>query len=147
MVGQIGASSVYDSASLDARAGFAATPEVLLGRQRDFASVISRDAQRQANAEAPDPARKAAEDFVSMAFLEPLLAEVRAGNNAAEPFAPGPAEKQFGALLDRVMARQIVRASRFDLVDRLEADLRREPSAPPDRPLSAAPPALEGVIA
>lgn len=100
------------------------TPQsVVHERQRDFAAVIARD---DANPRAEGSARRAAEDFVAMAFVEPLLAQMRETNNAAPPFAPGPAEKQFGEIMDQVMSRQIVRASRFPLVDRLEADLTNQ---------------------
>lgn len=97
-------------------------PSALHERQRDFSAVIARD---NTPSSAPGSARRAAEDFVAMAFVEPLLAQLREGNNAAAPFAPGPAERQFGEIMDQVMSRQIVRASRFGLVDRLEADLTR----------------------
>jgi len=97
-----------------------------LERQRDFASVISRDAQRHDHDNA-NQSRSAAEDFVAIAFLEPLLAQLRQSNRAQPPFAPGPAEKQFGQLMDRVTARRLARASGFALVDRLERDLRRDP--------------------
>ncbi|UYV13180.1 MAG: hypothetical protein NCW75_02575 [Phycisphaera sp.] len=96
------------------------TATAVYDRQRDFSAVIARD---DTPASAQGSARRAAEDFVAMAFVEPLLAELREGNNAAPPFAPGPAEKQFGEIMDQVMSRQIVRASNFGLVDRLEADL------------------------
>ncbi|OAB63960.1 hypothetical protein AY599_16305 [Leptolyngbya valderiana BDU 20041] len=93
---------------------------VMQERQRDFSAVIARD---DANPKAAGSARRAAEDFVAMAFVEPMLAQMRESNNAAPPFAPGPGEKHFGEIMDRVMSRQIVRASRFPLVDRLESDL------------------------
>lgn len=99
----------------------------MLERQRDFSAIIARDATP---ASEPGSARRAAEDFVAMAFVQPLLAQLREGNNAAPPFAPGPAEKQFGEIMDQVLSRQIVRASSFGLVDRLEADLSRGRTLP-----------------
>ena len=105
----------------------------MIDRQRDFSAVIARD---NTPSSAAGSARRAAEDFVAMAFVEPLLAELREGNNAAPPFAPGPAEKQFGEIMDQVLSRQIVRASNFGLVDRLEADLSRRSAQP-----------VEGVVA
>ncbi|MGD1915169.1 MAG: hypothetical protein ACFCBV_03145 [Phycisphaerales bacterium] len=92
----------------------------MLQRQRDFSSVIARDQGRDPSTAS---ARKAAEDFVSMAFVQPLLAQLRETNNAAAPFAPGPAERQFGELMDQVLSKQIVRASSFPLVERIESDL------------------------
>ena len=95
---------------------------VVQERQRDFSAVIARD---DADPRSVGSARRAAEDFVSMAFVEPMLAQMRESNNAAPPFAPGPAEKQFGEIMDQVLSRQIVRASRFPIVDRIESDLTR----------------------
>ena len=97
-----------------------AASSTVLQRQQDFSSVIARD---QGNDTTSAPARKAAEDFVSMAFVQPLLAQLRETNNAAQPFAPGPAERQFGEIMDQVLSKQIVRASSFPLVDRIESDL------------------------
>ncbi|MEQ8317360.1 MAG: hypothetical protein RIE77_07215 [Phycisphaerales bacterium] len=98
---------------------------VVQERQRDFSAVIARD---DANPRAEGSARRAAEDFVAMAFVEPLLAQMRESTNAAPPFGPGSGEKQFGEIMDRVLSRQLVRASRFPLVDRIEADLTRQQS-------------------
>lgn len=64
--------------------------------------------------------RKAAEEFVSMALVEPILAKVRSMNMAAEPFAPGEVEKAFGPLLDAEWSKGIVQASGWGLVDRVE---------------------------
>ncbi len=94
-------------------------------RQRDFSSIIARD---RSDDSAAGSARKAAEDFVSMAFVQPLLAQLRETNNAAQPFAPGPAERQFGEIMDQVLSKQIVRASSFPLVDRIESDLAERSS-------------------
>lgn len=105
------------------------TASPMIERQRDFSAVIARD---DTPASEQGSARRAAEDFVAMAFVEPLLAQLREGNNAAPPFAPGPGEKQFGEIMDQVLSRQIVRASNFGLVDRLEADLSRDGALPTD---------------
>jgi len=95
-------------------------PTHVLQRQRDFSAVIARD---QGANSTTKPARQAAEDFVAMAFVQPLLAQLRETNDAAQPFAPGPAERQFGEIMDQVLSRQMVRASSFPLVDRIEHDL------------------------
>ena len=97
-----------------------ATPGTVIQRQRDFSAVISRD---ESQADTKGSARQAAEDFVAMAFVEPLLSQLRESNNAAPPFAPGAAERQFGEIMDQVLSRQIVRASHFPLVQRLESDM------------------------
>jgi len=115
------------------RGAFASSRAVdLAGARRGvWGEVLNRPVAAGVNAEsATDPdvesarrARKAAEDFVSIAFVQPILKEFRASNRAAAPFAPGPAERSFGALLDQVMAGEVVRASKFGLVDRLAGDL------------------------
>ncbi len=94
----------------------------LASAQESFQSVIGRADERIGD----DPevaARKAAEQFVSIALVQPILAEVRASNDAAEPFKPTPAEQQFGSLMDAQTAQEIVRASGFPLVERLARDL------------------------
>lgn len=70
-------------------------------------------------------ARTAAERFVANVFIEPVLKQMRESNNAAPPFGPTQADKQFGALLDRRVAEQVVRAGRFGIVDRITNDLMR----------------------
>lgn len=108
---------------------------MLASRQSDFASVLSRtgqgrlDGQGRPIEEPPVDAKKqaaeAARDFVAIALVQPVLAQMRAHNQAAPPFAPGPAEKQFGAIVDAQIARQIVRKSGYALVDRIAADLSK----------------------
>ena len=102
-----------------------ASSSTMLQRQRDFSAVLSRDETRSDTT----AARQAAEDFVAMAFVEPLLSQLRESNDAAPPFAPGPAERQFGQIMDQVLSRQIVRGSSFPLVDRIEADLSQRSNA------------------
>ncbi len=68
-------------------------------------------------------ARDAAEQFVAKTFLEPLLKSVRESNQAAPPFAPTQAEKQFRAFADAQLAVEIVKRSDMPIVDRLARDL------------------------
>lgn len=92
----------------------------LSSRQDDFAALIAR----ARSGERPESAaRRAAEDFVAVALVQPILARVRASNRASAPFAPGQAERQFGAIADAQVARQIVRKGGYPLVDRLAHDL------------------------
>lgn len=103
-----------------ARAGAAAAPfkSVLERRQSMFLDATARGDNGEGLTPA-ELARKTAEDFVASAFVEPLLKQLRETNHAAAPFAPGPAEKQFGGIIDAQVARQIARASRFGLVDEM----------------------------
>lgn len=104
----------------------------LSARQNGFAEILGQSRDRLGPAEPPEQrARRAAEDFVSSALIEPILKSLREANNTAPPFAPGPAEKQFRGLIDTHMARQIAHSSRFPLVDRLARDLLNKPLAPP----------------
>lgn len=102
----------------------------LLSRQRAFADALGKriDAVGEAPS-AEEKARKAAEDFVAATLVQPLLKQLRDTNQAAAPFAPGPAEKQFRGLADAQIAARIVRASSFPLVGRLASDLLRHAKA------------------
>ncbi len=132
------------------------TATVLQERQGSFSDVLagasgnrSEIGTRADVGGRAEAARRAAEDFVSVAFVAPVLKLLRDGNRAAPPFAPGPAEKQFGTLMDQHVARQIARAGDFPLVDRVARDLlrTRERVAPvaPQSPLI--PPALAAPVA
>lgn len=79
-----------------------------------------------------DEARVAAEGLVATSFIKPILSQIRESNNAAPPFAPTQAEKQFGSLLDNQLADEIARASQFPIVDRLVEQFTRH--LPPREP-------------
>ncbi len=102
-----------------------ATPAPVRNGQRSFAEILSI-ADRGPLASKPEPT-EVAETFVAVALVQPLLAEARKSSWAAEPFAPSDAEKQFGALMDAHVAREITRAARFPLVQRLARDMLRDP--------------------
>ncbi len=72
--------------------------------------------------------RQAAEEFVAFARVQPLLASLRDPNDAAEPFAPGDAERRLGPLLDAEIAHRIVKKSGYGLVSAVEAQLTRAPA-------------------
>jgi Rod binding domain-containing protein len=96
----------------------------LTERQEDFASIIGRK-QFIGKLTPEEQAREAAEDFVSISFVQPVLAQLRSTNTAAAPFTPTRGEQQFQSMADAQLARKIVRASQFPLVDRLARDLLR----------------------
>ncbi len=93
--------------------------------QRSFAEILSIADRGPlgAGTSAKDP-REVAETFVAVALVQPILAQARESGWAAPPFEPSQAEKQFGALMDAHVAREITRAARFPLVDRLARDMR-----------------------
>ncbi len=87
----------------------------------------------------PEQARKAAEEFVSMSLVQPVLAELRKMNKAYGAFAPGAHEKQFGPLMDAEIAMRMTKAQNFPLVDAvarnlLEYSQRQAPSAADSKP-------------
>lgn len=91
--------------------------------QQDFSGVLGRAIERGETG--PEQARKAAEQFVAIALVQPLLSQLRAANQSAPPFAPTQGEKQFQSLLDSHLAQEITRSKNFPLVDRLAADLMK----------------------
>ncbi|HVU64840.1 MAG TPA: hypothetical protein VHC70_12745 [Phycisphaerales bacterium] len=87
-----------------------------------FASVLGK--LRQDGHESPEAyARRSAESFVAIGLVQPVLKKLRESNNAAPPFAPTDAEKQFRSLADADLAQHIVHAKNFPLVDRIARQL------------------------
>lgn len=78
---------------------------------------------------APEKARAAAEQFVAIALVQPLLKQLRETSTAAPPFAPTEGEKQFQGLYDAEIAQRMVKAAHFPLVDRLAEQLTRRPQS------------------
>ena len=74
-------------------------------------------ARRAGNGEAE--VRQTAEQLVATAFIAPVLKQIRESSQAEPPFAPTPAEKQFGSILDTRTAEEIVRSANLPIVDRL----------------------------
>ena len=64
-----------------------------------------------------DEARTAASQFVGMAFIQPMLAQMRESSIAEGPFAPTSAEKRFGPMMDQMMSDRITLAADFPLID------------------------------
>lgn len=123
------------------------------GAQHDFASMLSQSMAARSGSAATKPtsrmtetekdqqARQAAEEFVAVAFVQPILKQLRSssiGGELAPPLGPGPGEKQFRSLADTQVARQLVRASNWPLVDTLTRTLRsRQPGHGGGNPFSA----------
>lgn len=104
----------------------------LADAQRTFAESLSIAERRPDGTRAT--ARETAEKLVAITFVEPVLKRLRESDGAAPPFAPGPGERQFRALLDARVAHDVVRAARLPMVDRLAHDLlRRSGGAPTPR--------------
>ena len=132
---ELGALSPSGSlASLRVEAGFASR---LTDRaQTDFAEILGI-ANRAAASTPTDPAeqaRDAAERFVASVLVQPMLALARASNDQPPPFGPGPGENQFGSILDAQRAMELVRSTRWPIVDRLTDDLTRRTDAAAETP-------------
>lgn len=118
-------------AATTATGGFAAPSfGTGLAAQRSFSEALGAGARSDALAAREDrpehaKAREAAEKLISTTLVEPILKQLRETNNAAPPFGPTPAEKQFGALLDHRLSQDIVRSANFPIVDRVARDLLR----------------------
>ncbi|MBX3385927.1 MAG: hypothetical protein KF768_05100 [Phycisphaeraceae bacterium] len=91
---------------------------------RVFADLLGRSTRPVHDGRTDESrAREAAEQFVAITFVQPLLKQLRETNSASPPFAPSQAERQFQSLADQATADRIVRSSRWPLVDRIAADL------------------------
>lgn len=110
----------------------------LLADQRSFAEVMSQAGGSGGRVSPEAQAKEAARDFVAMAFVQPVLKQLRESNHAAPPFGPGKGEQQFRALMDAEIARKVVRASDWPLVDGLAQRLLEKSKG------KAAAPAAEG---
>lgn len=95
----------------------------------DFADLLGIADRTLAGAGPADQARDAAERFVAKVLVEPLLGLARASNNSPPPLGPAPGEQQFGSLLDAQRAMDLVRSTRWPIVDRLARDLERSTDA------------------
>ncbi len=96
---------------------------IMSGTNAISAMKIDSHAQRM------EKARDAAEELVSISLVQPILKELRDTNRATGPFAPGAGEKAFGPLLDAAMAKQIVSAQGFNVVDAVAEKMGNSGSA------------------
>lgn len=102
-----------------------ATGQALLDRQSLFAGALT-GTQNAARPEMDTPearARAAAQEFVSVALVQPILKQMRQANQAPPPFGPGEGEKNFAHLADAQIARRIVESSNFGVVNAVEHQL------------------------
>lgn len=127
--------------------GLRGTPELSAGRAGDRLLTRCRAPAFPVNSapSAEKTSREAAEEFVAQALVQPVLKQMRAMNQASPPFAPGPYEKTFAAMLDAEVAKHIVRARRFPVVDAVARQLlehsRHEGEPAPSDPDPRADPA------
>lgn len=113
-------------------AGLSARDAARLDDQQLFASVLQRARQDSAmSKQASDNPRAAAEGFVSIALVEPILKKLRESNQAAQPFAPGQVEKSFRGMLDRTLSQRIVQSGNWSLVTKVEESIARRAQPAP----------------
>ena len=96
----------------------------------DFASVLGKT-QNDPNEDPATKARRTAENFVSIALVQPLLKQLRESDHTAAPFGPSDGEKQFRGLMDAQLAQRVVRAAHFPLVERIASDLAKRAGRQP----------------
>lgn len=70
-------------------------------------------------------AREAAQQLVSIALVQPVLAQMRRDPFRTDMFHGGFAEDAFGARLDSILAERITQRSNLPLVDAIERTLGR----------------------
>lgn len=97
----------------------------LLDDQASFSKVLSRENHRVR--QSPEAkARDAAEQFVSLALLQPIFKQMREAQTAPPPFGASNAEKQFRALMDAEIAQRMVKRANWTLVDRVAESLLKK---------------------
>jgi hypothetical protein len=72
-------------------------------------------------------ASETAAQLVSIALVQPILAQLRESSLAEGPFAPGDAERRFGPMLDQELAERITRGTHFPLTDAVARRLDQGP--------------------
>lgn len=95
-----------------------------LNGQRSFEKAMGR-ATTSANATTSagatpnrqDEARAAAEELVSRALVQPILAKWREARDAAPPFGPSETERAFGSIMDAQFADRLTKGGNWGLVD------------------------------
>jgi Rod binding domain-containing protein len=91
-----------------------------------FANVMQRARQdSEASKQANESPRAAAENFVSIALVEPIFKKLRESNQSAGPFAPGQVEKSFRGMLDRTLSQKIVQSGHWGLVQKVEESISK----------------------
>lgn len=125
-------------------ARLASRPTLSSDDQKAFTQIMGQEVDKIRGTADPAKVREAAENFVSMALVQPVFKQLRSTNNAAPPFAPTKAEQQFQSLIDARLAQKLVKSSNWPLVDRLAQDMLKkahgaEPLAPSGDDLSMIP--------
>lgn len=100
-----------------------ATTDALTRRQTEFSAVLGQAKSGDGAPTPEDRARQAAEDFVAIALVQPILKQMRESNQTPPPFGPGEGEKALGGLADAQVARSIVRQGQWSVVGSIEQQM------------------------
>lgn len=104
----------------------ASRPALSSDDQKAFTQIMGREIEKIRGKVDPAKVREAAENFVSIALVQPVFKQLRSTNNAAAPFAPTKAEQQFQSMIDARLAQRLVKSSNWPLVDRLAQDMLKK---------------------
>jgi Rod binding domain-containing protein len=99
--------------------------------QLDFAEVLGKKTGRQLGRADEGKIREAAENFVAVAFVQPVFKQLRAANHAAAPFGPNKAEQQFQSLVDAQVSKHIVHKSKWPVVERVAQQMLKKAGLAP----------------
>jgi Rod binding domain-containing protein len=97
-------------------------PDGTLAAQNSFQNILGRALGKSSLAPEAQ-ARQAAESYIALTFIQPIIKQLRESDHTPPPWGPTQGEKQFGALRDAELAQRIAQAKRFPLVDRVARDL------------------------
>ena len=86
--------------------------------RRIFSSVLSR-AKEDAPADPEQAAREGAENLISVALVQPILAKMRDSAWGVEPFKQTSGQKSFNGMMDNALALKMVRSGNWPLVDKV----------------------------
>lgn len=122
------------AASTDLYGRMASARDVHANNERDlFAATLAK--ARGTNDSPESRARDAAEQLIAHSLVAPVLKSLRESNGAAAPFAPGPGERTFRAMMDDMLAQRMVKSTHWPLVDGVaQRMLRKSGVQPPQEP-------------
>ncbi len=99
--------------------GISARDESRLNDRRIFSSVLSR-AKQDAPIDPEQAATEGAENLISVALVQPILAKMRESSFAVEPFKQTSGQKSFNGMMDNALALKMVRSGNWPLVDKVK---------------------------
>ncbi|CAG0995128.1 hypothetical protein PHYC_02515 [Phycisphaerales bacterium] len=121
------------AARTDLFSGITSARDAHAGSERElFAATLAR--ARGTNGSPQVRARDAAEQLIANSLVAPVLKSLRESNGAAAPFAPGPGERTFRAMMDDMVAQRMVKSTHWSLVDSVARRVLRNVGQAPEGP-------------